>query len=547
MSQADYPDAYLRLGPDEVDRLRPYGEERPVGSGEVLFEPGAVSYPFMVVLEGAVEIAQPSSEVIAAFGPGDFIGELNALTGERAFTRAQATADGRVLEITRQRLRDALGELPGVGDRVLRTLIARRSLLQGRAADAVQILGSRFQPAALRLREFAARNALPHTWVDVEDDPAAEALLRSVEADPACLPLVIFRDGTVQRAPSVEAFARHVGLRAPDPPRGTVYDLAVVGAGPGGLAAAVYGASEGLSTTVLESHAPGGQAGTSARIENYVGFPSGLSGADLAGRARVQAARFGATFAVPARAVGLAALGGRLRVDLEDGEPVEARAVVLATGAEYRRLSVPRLEEFEGNGVYYAATPLEARLCGRGEAVVVGGGNSAGQAVLYLAEHVGRVHLVVRGQDLGASMSRYLADRIERSGDVQVHLGSEVVALGGDGALRTVEVAHRPSGETRTLDARGLFLFIGARPATDWLRGSVALDVKGFVRVGEALRPPDGTTLWPLAARPPAPFETSLPGVYAVGDVRAGSVKRVASAVGEGSVTVSFVHAHLAE
>ena len=550
MSQTTHPDAYLRLAPADVDRLRPYGTVRPVEAGEVLFTAGTASYPFTVVLSGAASIVQPSGDVLARFETGDFIGEMNALTGERAFTTARVTERGTVLEIARSRLLDAIGELPETGERVLRTLVARRSLLVDTAGDAVQILGSRFHPASVALRAFAARNLVPHTWIDVEDDPAAAALLEAVAADTACIPVVLTRDGTVLRGPTLEAFARHLGL-LPDADHGDLHDLVVVGAGPAGLAAAVYGASEGLSTLVVESDAPGGQAGSSARIENYVGFPAGLSGSDLARRAHVQATRFGATFAVPARVERLAAEGDHVVLGLASGETVRARSVVIATGARYRRLAVDGLAAFEGNGVYYAATALEARLCGRGDVVVVGGGNSAGQAALFLAAQLGRVRLLLRGADLGASMSRYLADRIERSEGVEVLAETEVVALdgstSGSPSLAAVTVQHRPSGRQTRIETRGLFLFIGADPCTAWLDGSgVARDAKGFVLAGDAVREPDrsGHAPWPLD-RPPAPFETSVPGVYVVGDARAGSVKRVASAVGEGSVTVSFVHAYL--
>ncbi|HEX8243117.1 MAG TPA: FAD-dependent oxidoreductase, partial [Longimicrobium sp.] len=423
--------------------------------------------------------------------------------------------------------------------------LMRRTLLIGQGYQGIRIIGSRFSPEAHHLREFASRNAIPHTWLDLEADPHAEELLHAFGVGPEQTPIVIGRDGKWVSNPTVAGLARYMGLDVRLSP-GEVYDLVVVGAGPAGLAASVYASSEGLRTLTLDGVAAGGQAGTSSRIENYLGFPMGISGAELTRNALLQAQKFGALISVPGGVEKLRLEGGHRVVTLEDGTEVTARCLLVASGAEYRTLDVPGLRPMEGAGVYYAATEMEARLCGGGEAVIVGGGNSAGQAAMYLSRFATRVHVVIRGGDLGKSMSRYLVDRVEHAANVRVHRNAEVVGVEGNGALHAVRLRSAETGGEERIATRALFLFIGARPRTEWLRRCVELDRSGFVLTGQALPPAiRQSPMWRAAGRAPFFLETSLPGVFAAGDVRSGSVKRVASAVGEGSMAVSFVHAHV--
>jgi thioredoxin reductase (NADPH) len=535
----DRDGAFPRLTEDQLSRLEAEGERRPTRREQILFREGDESYDFNVVLAGLVAVVDGFGSIderlIAVHGPRRFLGELGLLTGQAAFFTAIVREPGEVLVVPVGRLRAIIAQDVALGDLLLRSYFLRRELLIGLGAG-FRIIGSRFSPDTRRLREFAARNRLPHRWIDVEEDEAAEAVLRQVGVTPLEAPVVIWR-GEVMRNPSNEQLARVVGLGARLPDRAGS-DLLVVGAGPAGLAASVYGASEGLSTMTLDAVASGGQAGTSARIENYLGFPSGISGAELGERAAIQAKKFGAEIAVPTLAVALEAEEDRYMVRVADGGELWARTVIVASGARYRRLPVPRLEDFEGDSVYYAATMMEAQMCVGDPVVVVGGGNSAGQATLFLCRYATDVRLVVRGESLERSMSRYLVDRIERS-PVEVLLRTEVRELEGDGSLDGV-IVESGSGERRRLAARALFVFIGAEPHTGWLAGHVKLDDHGFVLTGpaavEAL--PDGAG----AARAPLSLETSLPGVLAAGDVRSGSIKRVASAVGEGSMAVQLVH-----
>jgi thioredoxin reductase (NADPH) len=432
------------------------------------------------------------------------------------------------------RVRALVGADPALGDVILRAYLLRREMLIGLGAG-FKIVGSRFSPATRRLREFAARNRLPHRWIDLENDSDAEALLQSLGIGPDETPVVIWGGDRVLRNPSTEELARVVGLKPASMPTEDVWDLIIAGAGPSGLAAAVYGASEGLTTVVLDAIAVGGQAGMTMRIENYLGFPAGISGTELATRASIQASKFGARVAVPADAASLSLDHGNHIVGLADGNSLLGRAVVIATGAHYRRLPVPDLERFESVSVFYEATLMEALVCVGDPVAVVGGGNSAGQAALFLARHAARVRLLIRGGDLRKDMSRYLADRIETSDAIDVLPHTEVRELVGDergGALEALIVEDNRTGERRSLDAKALFVFIGAEPCTPWLAGEIAMDPKGFVLTG-------------AAAGAQSLLQTSRPGVLAVGDVRSGSIKRVASAVGEGSMAVRLVHDHL--
>jgi thioredoxin reductase (NADPH) len=534
----DLDGAFPRLSQRQLQTLAAHGRRRPVAPGDVLYREGDEGCDFFVVLEGRVAVLEDfggAGRVVAVHGPGRFLGELGLLTGQAAFLTAVAVERGEVLAVPADRLRELVCQDPDLGDLVLRAYLLRRSMLIELGAG-FRIIGSRYSPDIRRLREFAARNRLPHRWIDLERDKEAEALLRELGIRPEETPVVIWRGEQVLRNPSNAELARVIGLPVPRPGPDRC-DLVIVGAGPAGLAAAVYGASEGLATVTLDAVATGGQAGTSSRIENYPGFPSGISGGELADRTVIQAEKFGARITVPAEAVGLERRDGHHLVRLGDGDAVAARTVVVATGARYRRLAVPRLEEFEGTSVHYAATPVEARLCRGDPVAVVGGGNSAGQAAVFLTRFARRVSLLVRGDDLRADMSRYLADRIERLPGVEVLLHTEVRELLGDDALEELVVEDNHTGERRTLAARAMFVFIGAEPHTGWLGDQLALDDRGFVLTGaDAGR--DGDRL-------PSLLETSQPGVFAVGDVRSGSIKRVTSAVGEGAMAVRLIHEYL--
>jgi thioredoxin reductase (NADPH) len=546
----DASGAFPRLSPAQIRGLESQGERRPTKRGDVLFREGDVQHDFFVILEGKVAIVEGCGSgcerTIGVHGKGRFLGELNLLTGQAAFVTAVVVEPGEVLAVPAERLRALVTQDPTLGDLILRAFILRRSALIGLGAG-FRIIGSRYSPDTRRIRELAARNRLPHHWIDLEKDPAAEELLRQLGISPEETPVVIWRGTEVLRNPSNAELARLFGL--PVPRSGdSVCDLIVVGAGPAGLAASVYGASEGLETVALDALATGGQAGTSSRIENYLGFPSGISGAELADRAVLQAKKFGAELTLPARATSLEPRDDHYAIGLEDGPELRARTVVIATGVQYRRLPVPRLEEFEGVSVYYAATPMEAQLCRGDPVVVVGGGNSAGQATLFLTGYAGRVELVVREDELTENMSRYLADRIEHNPDVNVHVHTEVRELCGNGALEAVVVEDTHTGERRKLDARALFVFIGADPYTQWLGGRLELDEGGYILTGSDAC--DDETLAQIAgddAHRPLMLETSLPGVFAAGDVRSGSIKRVASAVGEGSMSVRMVHERIGD
>jgi thioredoxin reductase (NADPH) len=465
------------------------------------------------------------------------------LVGEPAFYTAVVRQPGEVLVIGVDRLRERVGQDPALGELVLRAFLQRREILIGLGAG-LRIVGSRYSAETRRLLEFCARNRLPHRWIDLEDDVAAEALLAELHVRPEETPIVIYGGTRMLRNPTNAELAEALGLRRADRPR-DVCDLVVVGAGPAGLAASVYGASEGLTTVTLESVAAGGQAGTSSRIENYLGFPSGISGAELAERARIQAEKFGATITVPTEATALERRDGHHAIRLDDGGEIEARTVVIATGARYRKLPVPGLDRFEATSVFYAATLMEARMCAGDPVAVVGGANSAGQGALFLARHTARVRLLVRHDDLLRDMSRYLADRIVRDPNIEVLLHTDVREAVGDDALEGLVVEDTHSGERRTIDARALFVFIGAQPHTQWLGDELALDRRGFVLTGpdaaRAISGGDRDEPW----RELLLLETSRPGVLAVGDVRYGSIKRMASAVGEGSMAVRLVFEHL--
>jgi thioredoxin reductase (NADPH) len=533
----DLQGAYPRLNDGQITALPGLGERRPIEPGQVLFREGDRNCDFFVVLAGKAAHVEghgtPEEHVISVHGPGRFLGELSLLTGETSFYSAVAVAAGEVLAVPVDRLRDLLARDPAFGDLILRAFLIRRSILIGLGVG-VRIIGSRYSPDTRRARDFAARNRIPARWLDLETDPSAEALLNQLGVAPEDTPIVI-AGGQLLRNPSNSELAAAVGLPAPATPGGSC-DLVVVGSGPAGMSAAVYGASEGMRTVVLEGTATGGQAGTTSRIENYLGFPSGISGAELADRAMLQAVKFGAQFVVPAEATSIAADHGYYTVKLDDGTSVSARSAVIATGARYRRLDVPRADHFRMS-IYYAASQAEATMCHGDPVAIVGGGNSAGQAAVFLSRHASRVTMVVRDNDLSESMSRYLIDQVNRSANVQVMLGTQVRELLGDQALEAIGVEDGPTGARRVLRARALFVFIGVAPCVGWLGDLVDLDDHGFVRTGpEAAGGRAGAgaeTGWR-----PSVLETSQPGIFAVGDVRSGSAKRVAAAVGEGAMAI---------
>ena len=541
--------AYPRLSDDQMARLAQHGRRRAVDAGDVLIREGEPCEMFYVVLSGSVAIIEdydtPDERVLRVHGPGRFIGELGLLNGQVAFYTAVVRDPGEILALSVDQLRDLVTRDSTLGDVVLRACLCRRAQLVRQGAG-FRIIGSRYSPDTRRLREFAARNRLPHRWIDLETDEEAEELLRRFAIGPEQTPLVIWRDTTLLRNPSNAELARFIGLPPLQLESGNdVGDLLIVGSGPAGLAAAVNAASEGLGTTVVEALAAGGQAGTSSRIENCFGFPSGISGAELTERAVLQAEKFGARISVPAEAARLERRDGHYAVGFADGSELTARTVVLATGARYRRLHVPGIELLEGASVHYSATLYEARQCRTDPVAVVGGGNSAGQAVLFLAAYAPRVYLLVRESSLEEHMSRYLIDQIERHPQVRVLLRTEVTEALGDKALEAVAVVDHRTGERRHLEVRALFVVTGADPHTDWLSGALALDARGYVLTGAEAQACSAPELWQSQGRDCLTLETSMPGVFAAGDVRSGSVKRVASAVGEGAMSVHFVHRYL--
>lgn len=536
--------AYPVLDDGQLARLRRYGTTRPVMAGEVLFSPADAGYDLLAVLSGEVVVLNESrgaSVEFARHGPGQFAGELNLLTGQRPFLTARATTDGAVLALTPAQLREVLARETDIADVLLRALIARRSRrVSGAASDAtIEIIGTGQSGPALALRTFLNRNTIAYLWVDLDQADDAAEMLGTAGATWGDLPVVITPTRVLMNAdPTALAAVLGIG-RYPD--HGRHYDVVVIGAGPAGLAAAVYGASEGLEVAVLDATAPGGQAGSSSRIENYLGFPDGISGAELTSRASIQAQRFGALLASPCRVDSLAvAATGSFTVRLADGTSLSARAVVAASGALYRRLPLPNWERLEGAGIYYAATDLEAGLSSASHVFVLGGGNSAGQAALYLARRCPRVTVVIRRDSLTASMSQYLIDRVMASDRIDVATSTEIAAVDGGDHLESVAVRNTATGAVTQVAASGLFCFIGAQPASAWLPADVACDEDGFVLTDVSV--PAGLA----TARTRLPFETAVDGMFAVGDIRAGSMKRVAAAVGEGSSVIRSVHQYLA-
>ena len=539
---------FPRLTPAQVDRVASHGRVRPVAAGEVLLEMGDAATRVFVVISGQVEVVRLGDveQLVAVFQANQFTGEMNVITGRRLAAQLRASEPGEVVEVRREDLLALIQTDAELSEVFMRAFILRRVDLIAQGVGDVVLIGSAHSGGTLRAKEFLTRNGHPHAYVDLDRDPDVQELLDRFRVTEADVPVLICRGTVVLRNPTNGQIAECLGFNeAVDETH--LRDVVIVGAGPSGLAAAVYGASEGLDVLVVESHAPGGQAGSSSRIENYLGFPTGISGEELAARAFTQAEKFGAHIVIAQVATRLSCEGRRYSVRIDNVRDVPARTIVIATGAEYRKLSVDGASRFEGAGVYYGATFTEAQLCRGEEVIVVGGGNSAGQAAVFLAQTAKRVHLLVRSDSLADTMSRYLIRRIERSPAIILRTQTEIVALEGKDALERVRWRSLPAGAGETGDIRHVFVMTGAVPNTGWLNGCLALDSRGYVKTGPELSKEDlAAAEWPLA-RLPHLFETSRPGVFAVGDVRAGNMKRVASAVGEGSTAIAFVHQVLAE
>jgi thioredoxin reductase (NADPH) len=539
---------FPKLTPEQISRIAAYGRMRSVQPGEVLIEQGDTSVPFFVVITGEVEIVRPfdaHETLVTVHGYSEFTGEVNMLSGRRSFFRARVTKPGKVIELGHQQMLTLVQTDAELSDILMRAFILRRVELIAAGVGDIILIGSTHSASTLRIKEFLMRNGHPYSYIDLEHDPDVQNLLDSFQVSASEIPVLICRGQVVLRNPANQQIADCLGFNE-SIDQTQVRDLVVIGAGPSGLAAAVYGASEGLDVMVLETGSPGGQAGSSSRIENYLGFPTGISGQDLAGRAYVQAQKFGAHILI-AKATRLICDRRPYIIELENGARISTRTIVIATGAQYRKLPLESLSRFEGAGVYHGATFMEAQLCGGEEVIVVGGGNSAGQAAVFLAQTTKHVYMLVRSSGLAATMSRYLIRRIENSPTITLRPQTEIVDVEGGNHLDSVYWRNSQTGQTEKHQISHVFVMTGADPNTRWLDGCIALDDKGFIKTGPDLSTENVSAAgWPLM-RQPYLLETSLPGVFAVGDVRGGSIKRVASAVGEGSIAISFVHQVLQE
>jgi thioredoxin reductase (NADPH) len=537
------------LTADQQARVLTHGRLRKVTTGEVVIEPDVQAIKFFVVVQGKLEILRLNEnreQAYAVCGPGMFTGELNMLSGRRSLVRIRASEAGELIEIEPEALRGMVQTDSELSDIFLRAFILRRFELIARGAGDLILIGSNHSLDTFRIKEFLTRNYQPYSYIDLERDAGVQELLDRFQVAITDLPVLICRRSVVLRNPSNQEIVNCLGFNE-GIDQTHVRDLIVVGAGPAGLAAAVYGASEGLDVLVIESESPGGQAAASSKIENYLGFPTGISGSELAGNAYTQAQKFGAQMLIARNARGLACDRRPYALKFDDGQKVPAKTVVIATGAQYRKLSLENLSRFEGAGVYYGATHLESQLCGGEEVVIIGGGNSAGQAAVFLSQTARQVYVLVRSGGLSESMSRYLVRRIEESPNIELRTNTEVISLNGNDHLEAIEWRHNKTGKVERHKIVALFSMTGAVPNSAWLEGCVVCDSAGFIKTGSDLSKEElARAKWPLA-RPPFLLETSLPGVFAAGDVRGGNVKRVASAVGEGSIAVSFVHQVLAE
>jgi thioredoxin reductase (NADPH) len=539
---------FPKLTPAQISRIAVHGHIRSVQTGEVLLEQGDTSVPFFVVTTSEVEIVRPlgaHETLITVHGPGEFTGEVNMLSGRRSLVLARATKSGEVIELDHQQMMALIQTDAELSDILMRAFILRRVELISAGAGDIVLVGSAYSAGTLRIKEFLMRNGHPYSYIDLERDPDVQNLLDSFQISASEIPVLICRGQIALRNPANQEIADCLGFNE-SIDQTHVRDLVIIGAGPSGLAAAVYGASEGLDVLVLETSSPGGQAGSSSRIENYLGFPTGISGQELASRAYLQAQKFGAHMFV-ANATRLICNRKPYVIELENGTRISSNTVVIATGAQYRKLPLKNLSRFEGAGVYHGATFVEAQLCGGEELVVVGGGNSAGQAAVFLAQTAKRVHMLVRSTGLATTMSRYLIRRIENTPTIILRPQTEIVAVEGGNHLNSVYWRNSQTRQTEKHEIRHIFVMTGADPNTRWLDGCLALDAKGFIKTGPDLLPENLSAAgWPLT-RQPYLLETSLPGVFAVGDVRGSSIKRVASAVGEGSIAISFIHKVLQE
>jgi thioredoxin reductase (NADPH) len=550
-SRETLPEAFPVFTDEQIDRIRPLGRIRKVRTGDVLFQPGDVAVPFFVLLSGRMEIVQPALDgerMIARHEPGEFTGEMSMISGQRCLVIGRVTEAGEFLELSGEQLRAVVARDAELSDILMRAFILRRLELIRRGWGALAVLGSQHSARTLEIREFLTRNGQPYTYIDLDRDQTSQELLDRFAVKPNEIPVLICAGQHVMRNPSIRELAGCLGFTVATGGK-EIRDVIIVGAGPAGLAAAVYAASEGLDVLMIETSSPGGQAASSSKIENYLGFPTGVSGLELAGRAAFQAQKFGAHMMIARSVSGLECNRRPYLVKLDGGETLATRTIVIATGAQYNKLALPNLGRFEGNGLYYGATFMESQLCGGEEIAVVGGGNSAGQAATFLAQTASRAHVVVRSGSLSSTMSRYLIQRLEENPKVDLHFHTEISGLAGAEHLERVTWRERATGAESENAIRHLFIMTGASPRTEWLKGCLALDQKGFILTGrdlDAVGAADGNPRWPLA-RAPEMLETSLPGVFAVGDVRAGNVKRVASAVGEGAISIHLVHRSLAE
>jgi len=534
----------------QINRIRVLGKLRKVERGEILFKPNDIGVPFFVLLSGSLEIVQlqlTGERLITTHESRSFTGELSMISGQKCLVLGRVSQAGEFLEVSPEGLRTLVARDAELSEIIMRAFILRRLALISNRLGNVILMGSRHSAATLRLREFLGRNGHPYSYVDLDTDKMSQELLDRFEVKMGDIPVVICNTRSVLRNPSTQELADCLGLNVSiDNTR--VRDLIIVGAGPSGLAAAVYAASEGLEALIVETDSPGGQAGSSSKIENYLGFPTGVSGQELAARAITQARKFGAKMMVAHKVVKLNCERRPYQIVLENGDVLASRAIVISTGAQYIKPAIANLQKYEGQGVYYGATYMEAQICEGEDVIVVGGGNSAGQAAVFLSQTARKVHMLVRSGGLADTMSRYLIQRIAENPSIELHYNTEIITLEGDSQIERVRWTDKAKGETSTHAIHHVFIMAGASPRTEWLRGCLALDDKGFILTGrdlDAFRS-SGAIAWPLE-RPPQMLETSLPGVFAVGDVRAGNVKRVASAVGEGAISVHLVHRALAE
>jgi thioredoxin reductase (NADPH) len=535
---------FPKLSNEQISTIAEFGHTRALKKNECIIETGDKIHDFFVVLEGAIGIYdQSNNQKITTHHKGEFTGNIDMLSERASIFKAVAECDSLVLQINHEHFKELISKTQDLGELLLGTFLSRRANELEHDLGALKLIGSRYSPETFRLREFLSKNHVQHVWIDLEEDPTSESILRHFNIGVEKTPIILLNNSKILINPDIGKVAEVLGISSNNLEE--VYDVIVVGAGPAGLAASVYASSEGLNVITIDAIGPGGQAGASSRIENYLGFPMGISGSELANNAYVQAQKFGCTISIPHVAKSLSYKHNIFHLELESGKILKGSTVIAATGAHYRRLPLDNLTQFEGRGVYYGATNMEAQTISGKEIVIVGGGNSAGQAAIFLAQKSSKVHLVIRGDDLLRTMSAYLIHRIKSEPKIKVHANSEVVQLNGNEYLQNVVIQNRNSKEQESLDISDLFLFLGAVPCSEWLSNVTCLDKKGFVYTGDDI-PRKALSIyhWPLG-RTPQSLEACVPGLFAIGDMRHGSVKRIASAVGEGSMAVSQIHAFL--